>query len=78
MKKTWKEAVRDAVHRLCKRKGEDIFDSETLFNEELERIIEDTQTKGKTPRRSVALFLQELRDDGVIEFLDNQGTYKLL
>ena len=75
---TWKQAVLEAVHRLCKRKDEDIFDFRTLCDEELQQIIEDTQTRGRTPENSVQRFLQDLRDDGAIEFLDNQGTYKLL
>ena len=75
---TWKQAVLEAIQRLCERKGEEIFDFRTLCDEELQQIIEDTQTRGITPKKSVQRFLQDLREEGVIEFLDNQGTYKLL
>ena len=33
---------------------------------------------GATPEQSLSKFLQDLRDEGKIEFVDNRGTYELL
>ena len=41
------------------------------------RMRADTGTTGETPMQTVSRELQQLRDAGVIEFLDDHGTYRL-
>ena len=76
-RKTWKQATEDAIVRVCRRKGTAIFDFDSLAKE-LPQIVEEVQSKGKTPKNSLRRFLQDLRKAGKIAFLDDQGTYKLL
>ena len=76
--KTWIQATEDAVVRVCQRKGTTIFDLNSLRAQELPKIVEEVQSTGKTPDRSLEKFLQDLRDQGKIRFLDDQGNYELL
>ena len=55
-----------------------VFYRTALKDEELDRVISDTDSKGRTPSQTMSRVLQELRDQGIIEFLDNHGTYRLL
>ena len=72
---TWEEAVRDAIERLCQRTGSKEFSRQQLLESELDRIIIDTGSKGRTPDLTVSRVLQELRDAGEIDFLD-RGRYR--
>lgn len=74
----WKQATEDAIVRICSRTGTKIFDFSSLVRQELPQIVDETQTKGKTPELSLSKYLQDLRNEGKIEFVDNQGTYKLI
>ena len=75
---TWAEAVTDAVHRLAARKPEGVFTRQELVDEEGARMCADTGTSGETPMQTVSRVLQELRDGGTIDFVDNRGTYQLI
>jgi len=44
---------------------------------ELDQIIKDTRTTGTTPEKTMDRTMQNLRDEGVIEFIDYDGTYRL-
>jgi putative restriction endonuclease len=74
----WRNAVFDAIQRLCRRKGVKVFSRQDLIDEELNRIVEEVHSVGITPAQTLSRVLQELRDEGAIEFLDNEGTYRLL
>ena len=74
---TWTEAVTDAVRRIAARKDDGIFTRQDLISSEGDRMCSDTGTVGETPMQTVSRELQQLRDAGMIEFLDDRGTYRL-
>jgi hypothetical protein len=45
---------------------------------ELNRIVSETGSEGATPHQTLSRELQQLRDAGVIEFVDDRGTYRLV
>lgn len=71
----WKNAVRLAIARHCRATKSDIFSRKSLIKKELSRIVSDTLSKGATPEQTLSKILQQLRDEGEIEFLDNRGNY---
>ena len=73
----WQTVVIDAVKRLCQRHKTSVFTRQMLIDEELQQIIVKTRTSAK-PAQTMSRVLQELRDQGFIEFVDNGGTYHLL
>lgn len=74
---TWKEAVTAAVHRIAAKKSDGIFTRQELVDEEGARMCANTGTAGETPMQTVSRVMQELRDDNVVTFVDNRGTYRL-
>lgn len=77
-RKTWKQATEDAIVRFCRRRRTTTFDFNSLVTQELPQILEEVQSRGATPEQSLSKFLQDLRNEGKIEFVDNRGTYELL
>lgn len=73
----WKEAVKAALRRMLARHPSGIITLHELTERELPQIIKDTNSRGKTPAQTLQRELQELRDLGVIEFLD-RGRYRIL
>jgi hypothetical protein len=73
----WRDTVLDAVGRLASRRGADSIERQALLAEELGRIVEETQSHGATPSQTVSRVLQDLRDEGLLEFLGG-GTYRIL
>lgn len=78
MTKTWTESVEEAVRRLVAREGDAVFTRQDLIFSELERIVAETGSRGLTPEMTLNRELQEMRDRGVLEFMDDKGTYRLL
>lgn len=79
MKRRWKDSVRDAIRRQCDRNGSDFFTLQELKRMDLDQIIRETQAhRAKTPDRTLERVLQQLRDLGEIEFVDNRGRYRRL
>lgn len=74
---TWTETVTNAVRRLAATKPNDVFTRQELVANEGARMCADTGTTGDTPMQTVSRELQQLRDSGVIEFVDNRGIYRL-
>ena len=74
--KTWLDSVRDAAQRICSSKNSRRFTNQQLLQFELDQIVEETDSQGKTPERTLSRVLQELRDMGEVEFLD-KGVYEL-
>jgi hypothetical protein len=70
----WRESVLDTVVRLSSRHGTQTIQRQTLMTEELDRIVEETRSYGATPAQTLSRVLQNLRDEGVLEFLGN-GYY---
>ena len=77
MRLSWTEAVAQAVERHVRRTGRDLFSRQELKDSELDAIIAATGSVGSTPHQSLSKELQQLRDAGVIRFVD-QGTYRYL
>jgi hypothetical protein len=73
----WHEAVLDAIKRLSRRYSVDTVSRHQLINEELPQIISETDTQGLTPSQTLSRVLQDLRDEGCIQFLGH-GEYKIL
>ena len=61
--------------RVVHRSGRRTFSREELIEHELERIVEETRSAGSTPHQTLSRVLQDLRDDGQIEFLA-PGEYR--
>jgi hypothetical protein len=74
---TWREAVEAAVRRHAAKDPNKIFTRQDLLANEKSRIIADCGGGGETPEQTISRVLQELRDSGVIGFLDDQGSYQL-
>ena len=74
---TWREAVEAAVRRQALKDTNGVFTRQDLLAAEKDRIQSDSGGGGETPEQTISRCLQELEDDGVIQFLDGQGTYQL-
>lgn len=75
-RKSWKEAVGNAIERLNARKGNAEFSRKELIEIELPKIVAEVGAKGETPTQTLSRVLQELRVAGRIEFIDNDGNYR--
>lgn len=73
--KSWSEAVSAAIQRHVLATGSPVFSRQALLDAELDAIVADTGSAGVTPHQTLSRELQQLRDAGIIEFLD-QGTYR--
>ena len=76
MSSSWPVAVREAVRRVAFRHGSDRIERQILIDEELDRIVAETQTRGATPAQTLSRVLQDLRDEGDLEFVES-GRYRL-
>ena len=73
----WRDSVAAAVTRVVRRSGRRTFSRDELIQRELARIVDETRSDGRTPWQTLSRVLQELRDDGEIEFLA-PGEYRAL
>ena len=73
--KSWAEAVANAARRHVAKTGSAVFTRQALIDSELDAIVADTGSAGATPHQTLSRELQQLRDSGVLEFLDH-GTYR--
>jgi HNH endonuclease len=74
---TWKEAVHAAIKRIVAARQSPEFTRHDIIDTELSLITEEVGSRGETPQQTLSRVLQELRQAEVIEFLDNQGSYRL-
>lgn len=74
----WSEVVEEAVRRHVDRVGDPVFTRQDLMDAELDRIVDETGSEGATPHMTLSRELQQLRDVGVLEFVDDHGTYRLV
>jgi putative restriction endonuclease len=73
--RSWSEAVTNAVRRHVAETGSAIFTRQALIDSQLDAIVADTGSAGATPHQTLSRELQQMRDTGLLEFLD-QGTYR--
>lgn len=72
----WSDSVSLAVQRLVNRTGSIAFSRALLIEEELDRIIQETASRGQTPEMTLSRVLQDLRDEGYLNF-DGPGLYSV-
>ncbi|MDY6872798.1 MAG: HNH endonuclease signature motif containing protein [Chloroflexota bacterium] len=75
---TWRDAVIDGIRRLTRSKDSYVFSRQELINQQLEQITKEIQSKGETPSQTLSRILQELREEGIVDFVDNNGNYAFL
>ena len=75
---SWKDAVEAAARRIAAKSADGVFSRQDLLAEEQTRIVAESGGGGETPEQTISRCLQELRADGVLDFLDDQGTYRLI
>lgn len=76
--RNWSETVETAVRRHAAQAKDSHFTRQSLIDAELDWIISETGSQGATPEMTLSRELQQLRDRGAIEFLDDRGSYRLL
>ena len=74
----WSEVVEEAVRRHVDSTGDPVFTRQDLMDAELNRIVSETGSEGETPHQTLSRELQQLRAAGVLEFVDERGTYRLI
>ena len=74
----WSEVVEEAVRRHVDSTGDPVFTRQELIDGEMNRIVSETGSEGATPHQTLSRELQQLRDTGVIELVDDRGTYRLI
>jgi hypothetical protein len=74
---TWREAVEAAVRRFAARSTTGEFSRQDLLDAERAQIMSDCGGGGETPDQTISRVLQEMRDDGVISFVHDEGSYRL-
>lgn len=72
---SWATAVENAVRRHVAQTGSRVFTRQALIDSQLDAIVGETGSAGATPHQTLSRELQQLRDVGLIEFVD-QGTYR--
>ena len=75
MPTSWTDATLAAVRRQVARTGDPVFTRRQFIDAELPRIVAETGSSGVTPAMTLSRELQQLRDAGFIQFVD-QGTYR--
>lgn len=73
----WRDAVLDSLRSYSERHNTRIVERQSFIAHELSTITAATNSVGATPKYTLSRILQELRDDGLLEFLE-PGHYLLL
>jgi hypothetical protein len=73
----WRDAVLASLRSFCARHGTRSVGRQSFIAEELPTLVAVTGTVGLTPDQTLSRNLQELRDEGLVQFLGN-GNYLLL
>jgi len=72
---SWTDAVTNAVRRHVAATGSPLFTRQALLDAELDAIVAETGSAGATPWQTISRELQQLRDAGMLDFVD-AGTYR--
>ena len=73
---TWKESTQKAVRDLTLRLNRKTFSRRELIEFELQNLLSRIVSSGDTPEQTLSRELQEMRDEGMLEFL-GAGNYLL-
>jgi hypothetical protein len=73
---SWREAVLLSIRDYCHRHGSREIYRGRILQEELDAMVERTASRGRTPEMTFNRVMQELRDERLVEFVDNQGHYR--
>jgi len=73
----WRRAIVEAIYRQIDATQSETFTRQALINDQLTRIVEEVGSVGVTPEQTLSRELQELAQEGLIQFLDHKGTYRL-
>lgn len=73
----WRDAVLAALERIASRSDEKVIARQAIIDEEMDRIVSETQSQGATPSQTLSRVLQDLRNEGIIIF-QSKGKYKLV
>jgi len=73
---SWRDAVYAAILRLVENKPATHFTRKSIIEQELATIATEVESKGETPEQTLSRVLQELKSAGIIDFVDNHGTYR--
>lgn len=76
VRKTWREAVLNAIMRMTGNKTNQEFSRQQLISDELANIVAEVEAKGETPEQTLSRVLQELAAAGAVEFIDGNGLYR--
>ena len=75
---SWSEAVETAVRLHVNAIPGATFTRQELIADKLDWIVNVTDSQGATPEMTLSRELQQLRDRGIIEFVDDKGGYKFI
>ena len=75
--RTWKSSVLDAMHRCAAKSADGLVHRYSLIKSEMDQIVLETGSGGLTPEQTLSRILQDLRDDGDIEFV-GKGIYRIV
>lgn len=73
----WRDVVLESLQRFAARNHSRNIDRKQFLDEELASMSQAMNAAGQTPAQTVSRVLQELRNEGLVEFLDS-GSYVLL
>ena len=71
-KPTFKNELLQEIKNVSNKDG--TFKRKNIDDDKIAKIV---KSKGKTPGQTINRMLQDFRDKNIIEFLDNEGTYKI-
>ncbi len=73
---TWKEFIYHLIVDYCNRRGNRTFTLQE-FQASNQKAISDFRPEAQTPFNTLRRVLQELRDEKLLTFVNNSGTYTL-
>lgn len=74
---TWHDAVLRSLSLYRQRHGTSLFERQPFLDDQLAEMVAATGSSGLTPHQTVSRVLQELRDEGAVEFVA-PGRYLML
>lgn len=72
----WQTTVHYLIQELCEKNNSSIF-TRQQFLQEYEQLLQERFPKNNTIKYSISRTFQELRDEDILIFLNNNGQYKL-